>query len=459
VDGTAQYKTALPAEPTASGESHTRGIFGWFAKTLPQSFFESLKKDFELAGNSCIFTLQVTSWLMIVQRLCPEGTLATAVGELLHGNGRELLDPCKRVRDENISAATGAFSQARQRIPAEAARRVTERTFEQLARIRPADTLRDRLFLLDGSSIRLAHAPAVVKEYPPAKNQHGDSHWPVMRVVVMHHVVKGLAMAPYFGPMYGPKAVGEQELAEALIDRLPESSVLIGDRNFGVFSVAWHAHKCGHKVLVRLSEPRAGKLNGGSDPGAGTDRKVTWQPGAGDRRGHRELTGEERVEGRLIAIFSEEAMEILYLFTTLEEETAETVAALYKERWHIETDLRSLKEQVRLHTIPARSPELIACELLMAIACYNLIRALMSEAAQQIGIEPRRLSFSRSREMFRAFSRGVAHVESEKEFERRWNILIRSIGQCRLPKRYRPPAPREVWPIRQNFPSRKVQKP
>jgi len=217
VDGTAQYKIALPAEPTASGESHTRGIFGWFTKTLPQSFFESLKKDFELAGNSCIFTLQVTSWLMIVQRLCPEGTLATAVGELLHGNGRELLDPCKRVRDENISAATGAFSQARQRIPAEAARRVTERTFEQLARIRPADTLRDRLFLLDGSSIRLAHAPAVVKEYPPAKNQHGDSHWPVMRVVVMHHVVKGLAMAPYFGPMYGPKAVGEQELAEALI--------------------------------------------------------------------------------------------------------------------------------------------------------------------------------------------------------------------------------------------------
>jgi len=78
-----------------------------------------------------------------------------------------------------------------------------------------------------------------------------------MRLAVMHHVVTGLAMAPYFGPMYGPKAVGEQELAEALIDRLPESSVLIGDRNFGVFSVAWHAHKCGHKVLVRLTEPRA----------------------------------------------------------------------------------------------------------------------------------------------------------------------------------------------------------
>jgi hypothetical protein len=164
------------------------------------------------------------------------------------------------------------------------------------------------------------------------------------------------------------------------------------------------------------------------------------------------------MEGRLIAIFSEEALEILYLFTTLEEETAETVALLYKERWHIETDLRSLKEQVRLHTIPARSPGLVACELLMAIACYNLIRALMAEAAKQIGIEPRRLSFSRSRAMFRAFSRAVSHVESEEEFQRRWKILLRSISQCKLPQRNRPSAPREIWQVRQNFPSRKVQK-
>ena len=93
---------------------------------------------------------------MIVQRLCPKGTLETALGELLHGNGRELLESCKLVRGEKISAATGAYSQARQRIPAEAARRITERTFEQLHRIRQGDTLRDRLFLLDGSSIRLA---------------------------------------------------------------------------------------------------------------------------------------------------------------------------------------------------------------------------------------------------------------------------------------------------------------
>jgi hypothetical protein len=454
VDGTAE-KQQVDSDvgvPAAEKERSQR-IFGWFGKTLPPSFFESLKQDLDIVENACIFTLTVTSWLMIMQRLSPRGTLATAVSDLIHGNGRELLEPCKQVREENISAGTGAYSQARQRIPVEAARRIAERTFEQLHVIPSSQGLRDRLFLLDGSSIRLTHTPALIKMYPQAENQHGKSHWPVMRVAVMHHVVTALAMAPQFGPMYGPQAASEQGLAETLIDRLPDSSVLIGDRNFGVFSVAWCAHSRGHRVVTRLTEVRAKRLNGG-DLSMGCDRKVLWQPSRDDLRAHPELSAEARIDGRLIVVQSMDGKEILYLFTTLEE-PVETVAALYKERWHIETDLRSLKEQVRLHTIPARSPDLVACELLIAIAAYNLIRTAMSVAARQVGIEPRRISFSRSREAFQAFARAVAHVNSEPEFERHWKLLLRSIGQCKLPKRNRPSAPRVVWHKPNGFPARR----
>jgi hypothetical protein len=439
VDGTAQNKA-----------------LNWFGKTLPESFFASLKQDLGIIENSCIFTLPVTTWLMILQRLSQKGTLATAVTELLHGHGRELLEPCKRVREDKISAGTGAYSQARQRVPVEAVRRVAERTFEQLHRISPQDTLRDRLFLLDGSSIRLAHSPALLKAYPQAENQHGKSHWPVARVAVMHHVVTGLAMAPRFGAMYGPDAVSEQGLAEALIDQLPSSSVLIGDRNFGIFAVAWRAHNRGHAVLVRLTEARAKRLSGGDELIPGSDREVIWEPSRDDRRTHRDLPAEAHMEGRLIVTQTAGVKEILYLFTTLEE-PAEQVAALYRERWNIETDLRSLKEQVRLHAIPARSPDLVASELLIAIASYNLIRAVMAEAAQQINTEPRRLSFSRSRESFWAFARAVAHVDSREKFEYHWRLLLRSLSQCKLPKRHRPPAPRVIWPKPQTFPTRKIK--
>jgi len=476
VDGATVNNRALPlsAPEPAAGQ---RKIFNWFGRTLPQSFFESLKRDLKIVENSCIFTLPVTIWLMILQRLSQKGTLATAVSELVHGNGRDLLEPCKKALENNISAGTGAYSQARQRVPTDAVRRVAERTFEHLHEIAPWAGLRGRLFVLDGSSIRLSNTPALTKVYPPAENQYGESHWPVMRVAVMHHVVTGLAMAPQFGldhqrgpgvdlildkltcastpVVNGPDAVSEQGLAEALIDRLPALSVLIGDRNFGTFSVAWRAHSGGHSTLVRLTEQRARRLNGG-ELTQDSDRKVRWVPSPEDRRAHPDLPADAGIEGRLIVSRPEGAQETLYLFTTLEE-AAEQVVPLYKERWNIETDLRSLKEQVRLHTIPARSPDLVASELLIAIAGYNLIRAVMTEAAQQIDIDPRRLSFSRSREAVHAFARAVAHVETPEKFEYHWRLLMRSLTQCKLPKRNRPPAPRVVWPKPHGFPTRKHQ--
>ena len=57
-----------------------------------------------------------------------------------------------------------------------------------------------------------------------------------------------------------------------MMRELPASSLLMGDRNFGVFSVVWNAKQAGHDVLIRLSEPRAGSLIG--DAGQ-SDGRVT----------------------------------------------------------------------------------------------------------------------------------------------------------------------------------------
>jgi 5-methyltetrahydropteroyltriglutamate--homocysteine methyltransferase len=40
-------------------------------------------------------------------------------------------------------------------------------------------------------------------------------------------------------------------------DGFPDHSVLMGDINFGVFSVAWAASRRGHDVLLRLQPARA----------------------------------------------------------------------------------------------------------------------------------------------------------------------------------------------------------
>jgi putative transposase len=62
----------------------------------------------------------------------------------------------------------------------------------------------------------------------------------------------------------------------------------------------------------------------------------------------------------------------------------------------IETDLRSLKRTVRLQHVAAKSKGMMEKELIMATAAYNLVRAVMSLAAERCKLDPRQLSFSGS---------------------------------------------------------------
>ncbi|MGI8742161.1 MAG: hypothetical protein ACR2NN_06250 [Bryobacteraceae bacterium] len=97
----------------------------------------------------------------------------------------------------------------------------------------------------------------------------------------------------------GSQAVSEQELLELAIERLPPASVVAGDANFGVFSVAWTGVQHGHAVLLRLTQERARRLAGGPLQD-GTDRKLEWKPSRDDRKSHPGLPPDAGIQGRLI---------------------------------------------------------------------------------------------------------------------------------------------------------------
>ena len=451
MDGAAQFKGNTRADATREPGA----IFDWFRQMMPDEFFDQLRRDLEVVENCSIYTIPVTVWLMILQRLSPLGTLECAVEQLRQGSGRELLDDCKRVREGRISPHTGAYGQARLSLPVAAAYRVCTQTFESLLSGVTTQTVRDRLFVLDGSTIRLAHSASLSEAYPPSRNPRRPSHWPILLVAVMHHARTGTAMAPVFGPAHGSYAVSEQALAGSLIDQLPPVSVLIGDRNFGVFSVLWRAHRQGHQVLTRLTAERARRVAGGTLPQSDSQIGVVWIPSKHDLGAHPEIPADASIAGRLVAVNPPDAKQILYLFTTLEE-PVEELTSLYYERWTIETDLRTLKEQVRLHQIEARSPDMVARELFLAVATWNLIRAVMQQAAKQAEVEPRRLSFSRARAALLAFAQASAHQRSSQQRDRGWQLVLESVAQCKLPKRNRPSTPRLVWSRAQPFPKRKA---
>ena len=405
----------------------------------------------------------VVIWLMIFQRLDSLGTLSVAVRELLCGPVREFVRWRPGEARRELSASTSAYSQARSRLPLEVAEKASDMIFESLL-LEPAvlPGLKQPMFLLDGSTLLLPHSEDLVRAYPPPRNQHGASHWSVIRVLVAHEVVSGLAVRPCWGPMDGPKAVSEQGLAKQLLPRLPAGSVVLGDRNFGIFSMAYHAQQQ-HPCLFRLTEARAGKLNGGVLPNAGTDKHIGWECSREDRRSNPEIPPQATVEGRLLAVkvFGADGKpQKLYFFTTLDL-PAKQIAELYGYRWNIETDLRSLKREVRLHTLTAQSQNMVDKELVLGVAAYNLTRAAINQAAAALNLSPRQFSFSMARDTVNAFLPRFAAATSEEERQQLGEQMLRIMSQSLLPRRRkrRPSTPREIWPRPCSFPKRKVSKP
>jgi len=414
-----------------------------------------------------VYSPLVVLWLLVAQRLHGGASLETAVLQLLRGLPASFWPrPCKRIRDwreggKTPSSNTGAYNQARQALPLSIVEKSCDHIFQQLVAQMspPAAVDSPRAFLLDGSSIRMTHTPELCQSYPPGSNQHGESHWPLLRIVVAHDLQTGLAMRPEWGAMHGAAAVSEQALLERAIDRLPSGAAVIGDANFGVFSVAYAAVQRDHPVLLRLTMERARCLTGGTLRD-GLDCMVEWKPSKFERRSHPELPADACVNGRLLVRLVQPdngaAAFMLALFTTLSS-SAEKVFELYGKRWAIETDLRTLKSTLRLDQLTCSTHDMVAKEIDMGIVTYNLVRALIGFASEQSGIPPRSYRFTKVRLILLTFAPALANAPNQQAAKQIMDQMMTYVQQSKLPRRNRKRSsyPREVWKRGSYFPSRK----
>jgi hypothetical protein len=437
-------------------DTQLEDVMGLYERCLA-GVIEYLQKQMKLKVRRGIFGAPVVIWLMIRQRLQPRGTLASGLESLTTGEADRLLSDCKRVRERRFSRRTGGYSHARRRLPQLLCRQVLAELVTRLREILNPDGAR-LAYVVDGSSLELEASPALSKLYPPAENQHGRAHWPVLRMVVLHEVETGLAETPQWGAMYGAEALSEQQLAERAMQTLPAGSILIGDRNFGIFSIAWTARQHRLEVVTRLQNDRACKVAGGPIAQEG-EQAVCWRPSRFDGRRRGGMPPEASLDGRLISvrIGRGKSKQWLHLFTTLSLPPRE-VLALYAKRWHIETDLRSLKRTVGMHHIAARSESMMGKELLTAMAAYNLVRAVMALAAHRHRLSPRQLSFTFVLNVVNARWPRLQAITDPAIYRRDVHAMLDAAAQGKHPnRRKRRSFPRAVWGHGNSFPSRKEQ--
>jgi len=236
----------------------------------------------------------------------------------------------------------------------------------------------------------------------------------------------------------GSLKASEQALSALLLKRSWEQWLLVGDRNFGVYSAARAAVAAQAQVLFRLTRIRAAKLarSAGLKLAPGLDALVNWSPSRRDQcpEGLTPLP----VQGRLVVVRVKRPgfrPLTLYLFTTLLDQVkcpTQELVRLYAQRWNIELCLRYIKTQMDLGFLECHSAQMARKEWLAGLIAYNLIRWTMAAAAALAQVSVKLLSFSRARELLlgwclRSSVRGRT-LES-------WERLLSRIAKARLPKR------------------------
>jgi len=77
-----------------------------------------------------------------------------------------------------------------------------------------------------------------------------------------------------------------------------------------------------------------------------------------------------------------------------------TLSLFYRERWHIEVDLRHIKTTLGMDILSCQTPEMVKKELWVYLLAYNLIRLLMAQAAFLSDVSVRQLSFKHTLQLW-----------------------------------------------------------
>lgn len=387
----------------------------------------------------------VTLWLMIYQRLNADHTCDAALSAFRAGHALGAA----------LSESNSGYCQARQRLPLTViadclqygARRLRQE-FGEAGKWHGRD-----VGLLDGSTLRLPATQALHDHYGVSENQHGENHWPLMRLLAVFHLFSGAAE----GVVEADYHTGELSMVRELLKQFSAGWIWVGDCLFGVYRVVQISHFLQQDVLVRLGSSQYKRFVDRQPLASGTERAVIWK--AKTAKSVETDLPILDIAGRLLYVCVERdgfrPMDV-YLFTTLTDADRypiQDLLSLYCRRWTVELNLRHLKTTLEMEDLQAKTVDMVRKELLVGLLAYTLVRAVMGQSAIQTNCSPLALSFVRCLRRILDSLPSIA-VASASEALVLWDDLLSRLSRCQLPIRSQPRSePRRVWGKPRVFPT------
>ncbi len=288
-------------------------------------------------------------------------------------------------------AGRAGISQARERLGWEPVQRLHDQVVAPMAveQTQGAWYRRWRVVSLDGSTFDVADTQENEQAFGRPGASRGASAYPQLRFVSL--VENGTHVL--FGSQIGRYDTGEQTLAEEAVSPLRPGMLCLADRLFFSFKLWNKARATGGDLVWRVKKNMRLPCEKRLADGSYLSRVYRSEK---DRRRQRNAVVVRVMEYRLEGVADAEPL--YRLITTIlnwEEAPAAELAALYHERWGIETALAELKTRLRGGKIVLRSkrPDLVRQEFYGLMMAHFAIRGLMHEAALKGDQDPDQLSF------------------------------------------------------------------
>jgi hypothetical protein len=389
-----------------------------------------------------IYTPLVTLGVFLNQVLSPDHSCRGAVARFIAHRLSQGQCPC--------SAETGAYCQARKRLP--------EKFFAVVARLvgHALDAKVDtkwlwkgrRVYLYDGTTVMMPDTPENQEAYPQVYNQKPGLGFPIARVGALISLSCG-AILNLGVCRYAGKGQGEVSLLRQLWDALSPGDVLLTDCLMANWLNILLLQQRGVEVVARLN-----KAHRRADFRRGKrldrhDHIVRWAKPSSirslDWHAFKALPDYITIREALIPVaqpgFRTRSIVIVTTLLDHQQTTREDLATIYRARWNNELDLRSIKRTLEMHELRCKTPELVRKEIWTHILAYNLIRTVMAQTAYTHDLLPRSISFKgtiQTLEAFRPLIERTHHPERRLEL---YQHLLHAIATHRVadrPNRFEP---------------------
>src|SRR5262245_8121427 len=351
-----------------------------------------------------IFPPLVTPWVFLGQVLSADHSCRAAVARLIAHRLARGQRPC--------SAQTGAYCQARKRLPesffADVACSVG-RALDVRAQ-RPWWWHGRRVYLFDGTTVTMPDTPKNQAAYPQVYNQGPGLGFPIARLGALISLWCGAVVNLGFC-QYAGKGQGEVSLLRRLWDVLRPGDVLLADRLTANWANMVFLRQRGVELVSRLNKAhRRADFRRGRRLGV-DDHIVRWAKPTSirslDRETYQALPESVTVREVRVRVpqpgFRTRSIVVVTTLLDPQQATKEDLAALYRARWNAELDLRSIKSAMQMRELRCKTPELVRKEVWAHTLASNLIRTVMAQAAASHDILPRSISFTGAMQTLEAF--------------------------------------------------------